>query len=352
MPWPAPPALAQALAGLALAALLPGAAAQEQARDQAAEHGRLLDAPDRIEWEAGGLYEGRLEDGARFQIELAYGAPATAPAAARGIMPSAYWNPRQFTGAVAALEARPAAPGSLLLVRTPQSGAPGGERFAITLGPDRREGRGSWSAANGRQLAFSLRRLVPYRAVALTRPAPEAQAEGSNQRFTYSALFPVLGDEAVDAWVRARAATCEASIDCANQVRVAWHSNGLLSLEAGIWSYSLGAAHGQYVAIRRHYGLAGGKPVHVRFTNFVDAGAACRQKVSTLLVAKLTAQGLSWPEEGTLDDLREPEFSPTPEGIVFHWNPYEVGSYAQGAPRVFLTRAELGDCARNLPRYE
>jgi hypothetical protein len=36
-------------------------------------------------------------------------------------------------------------------------------------------------------------------------------------------------------------------------------------------------------------------------------------------------------------------------GIAFSFDPYEVGPYAQGAPSVFLTRAQLGSCLRSLP---
>ncbi len=319
----------------------------------AAESEHLLEARDRIEWDAGGLYEGRFPDGTPFQIELAYPEPDGLDERARGVMTNAYWYPRHFTGTVLALNAGPDAGGAIHLAPSLDEGPQAQERFTIHLGADRLGGKGRWtSGAPGRQLTFSLKRLVLYRAIALTRPSPAARAEGSDRQFSFTALFPVLHDRAVDAWARPLLARCDADLQCSNKVTVRWHSPTLMSLQASTWTYSQGAAHGQYRSAMRHYALGSDAPVHTRFTGFVAASTACREKVSAALVAKLRAQGLSWPEQGALDDMHDPKFTPTPTGIAFDWDPYEVGSYSQGAPGVFMTRAELGNCVSNLPRYD
>lgn len=316
----------------------------------AQDHGDLLQAPERIEWEAGGLYEGRLPDGALFQVALAYPAPEGLPGGAGKIMDSAYWFARDYTGKARPLASLETQPGTLELAPLLDSGAQGPERFAVNLDADRRGGKGSWrQAAETPAQSFSLKRIVTYRAVALTRPSPQAQAEGSDRPFVFSAVFPVFGVEALDAWVREMAGRCDADLECTNKVLVRWHSKGQLSLDASAWTFGVGAAHGNYSSSMRHYALAGGEPVHTRFTGFVDAGTACREKVSAALVARLAAQGLSWAEQGALDVFKAPKFIPLPAGIEFHWDPYEVGSYAQGLPSVFLTRAELEGCVRNLP---
>lgn len=321
----------------------------------AQEHGELLQAPERIEWEAGGLYEGRLPDGTPFQVALAYPAPEGLPGETANIMDSAWWFPRDYTGKarrLAALDAPPGAPNLALMQLVPllDSGAEGPERFSVNLDVDGRGGKGSWQQAEDQQAqSFSLKRIVAYRAIALTRPSPQAQAEGSDKPFVFSAVFPVFGDEALDAWVREMAGRCDADLECTNKVLVRWHSKGQLSFEASAWTFGFGAAHGNYRSTTRHYALGGGKAVHTRFTAFVDAGTACRDKVSTALVSKLAAQGLSWAEQGTLDVFKEPKFIPLPSGIEFHWDPYEVGSFAQGSPSVFLTQAELEGCVKNLP---
>ena len=331
--------------GILGALVAPGAGAQQ-------DHGDLLRAPERIEWDAGALYDGRFADGTPFLIALPYAEPEELPRAARGLMDGAYWTPRRFTGHALPLMAQDGPAGTQVLAMAPDSGAAAQERFAIVLGKDKRDGKGSLTSASGEELAFTLERSVVYRAVALTRPGPAPQADGEPRAFVFTALFPLLGQDAPDEWVRAMAGRCQADLECRNQVAVRWRSKGQLSLEASNWSYSDGAAHGAYRSAMRHYATAGGEAVHTRFTHFVAASAACRDRVSAALVDKLRAQGLSWPEEGALDMLQEPKFVPTPAGIEFHWDPYQVGSYAQGAPSVFLTRAELGDCAHNLPRED
>ncbi|WP_159627628.1 RsiV family protein [Massilia puerhi] len=331
---------------LALLALAVGPAAAQ-------ERGGLLEARHGVGWEAGGLYQGRLPDGTPFQVALAYPVPDGLPGEARTLMDNSYWFLRDYHGKARTLAVLDAAPGTVHLAPLLDSGAQGPERFAIVLDADRRGGKGSWTPAESEpSLPFSLTRIVRYRAVALTRPSPEAQAEGSDQPFVFAALFPVFKDSALNEWVRAMAGRCDADLECTNRVSVRWHSKDQLSLDASAWTYSYGAAHHQYRSGMRHYALKDGAAIHSRFTAFVAPSTACRQQVSAALVAKLGAQGLSWAEQGALDVFKEPKFIPTPAGIEFHWDPYEVGSFAQGIPSVFVTRAELGSCVENLPHVD
>lgn len=316
----------------------------------AQENGDPLQAAERIEWDAGGLYEGRLPDGAPFQVALAYPAPSGLPGEAGKIMANSYWFLRDYGGTPRMLSVLDAAPGTLHLAPLLDSGAQGPQRFAIVLDADGRGAKGSWTQAEGdKGLPFSLKRLVRYRGVALTRPSPEAQAEGSDQPFVFAALFPVFRDRALNEWVRGMAGRCDADLECTNRVSVRWYSKDQLSLDASAWTYSHGAAHHQYHSETRHYAMKDGAAIHSRFTAFAAPSTECRQQVSAALVAKLGAQGLSWAEQGALDVFKEPKFIPTPAGIEFHWDPYEVGSFGQGIASVFLTRDELGSCASNLP---
>ena len=52
---------------------------------------------------------------------------------------------------------------------------------------------------------------------------------------------------------------------------------------------------------------------------------------------------------GQVDARRPGKFTPTPDGIAFHFDSYEAGSYAQGAPTVFVPRAQMVGCVRYLP---
>jgi len=307
--------------GALMMALGPGAVADDAPS--------LLDTHGRIAWDAGGLYAATLPDGTRVQFALPYPEPAGVPLEGNKVMEGGYWMPATFTGQVQPF--------------TPE------QQLAVTFDADRLGGKAEWTPPqSAKRLTLTLERLVPYRAVAFTRPSPEAKAEGSDQQFVFSALYPVVGDAAVDEWVRGVAGRCSADLSCANRVTVRRHEQGQLSLEAASWSYNYGAAHGNYASEMRHYAVKDDAYVHTRFTAYVAPSEACRDKVSGLLVVKLEEQGLSWARDGALDDLREPKFIPVAKGIEFHWDPYQVGSFAQGMPSVFLTRKELGDCALNL----
>lgn len=330
------------LAGLLLAAVLPAAQAWEPNPEN------FFAARDRVEWDIGGLYEGRFSDGTPFQLQLVYRKPDQLPADVAEALDNRYWYPRHFTGKVLVLKADARQAGRVALSLMPGPHVQGQESFSGTISSDKLEGKGNWTSGTKR-LSFSLKRIALYRAVAVSRPSPEAKAEGSERPFLFTAVYPVVGERAVDDWIHSRVASCGADLECFNKVEIRWQSKGLLSLDASSWDYNLGAAHGNYSSTMRHYAVDAGGWRQVGLSSFLDAGAACRTRVSSAIQAKLRADELSWPEHGALNDKRDPKFIATPKGIEFHWDPYEVGSYAQGAPSVFLTRPELGGCVKALP---
>jgi hypothetical protein len=313
----------------------------------------FLKASDRIEWHAGALYDGRFEDGTRFQIQLAYPRPGTVP---KSVLPFAeyYWYPKRFTGQVLVLNRIEGSGTSVHLAVQPDSRLPADESFTITLAPDMLSGSGTWTAPKlKKQMAFSLQRAVAYDYVVVQRPAPpEARASEPELRFTFAAWFPVLGDPDADAWVREQAGRCSGDLECMNQIEVRWKSRSLLSLNASIWEYEYMAAHGNGGSTTRQYGVEKGRLVPLGLDAFVDTGAACASKVTTTIVAQLRAQQLPWADEWAKHaplQNKWVKFIPTASGIAFNFDPYEVGPYAQGAPSVFLTRVKLGSCLRSLP---
>jgi hypothetical protein len=92
----------------------------------------FLKAPDRIEWQAGGLYDGRFEDGTRFQIQLAYPRPGTVPKSA---LPFAeyYWYPKRFTGQVLVLNRIEGSGNAVHLAVQPDSRVPADESLTIAV---------------------------------------------------------------------------------------------------------------------------------------------------------------------------------------------------------------------------
>lgn len=316
-------------------------------------HEDFLQAADRIIWQAGGLYDGRFEDGTHFQIQLAYARPASVDEQAPPLAES-YWYPKHIAGAAFPLRdtAGPADTHHLALQpdldRTPE------ETFAITLGPDKRTGHGNWTSARlHKQLAFTLQRAFAYDYVVIKRPAPpEASQDNPGRNFVFAAYFPVLHDADADAWIRNQAGSCDGDLECINNVQVRWKSHALVSLEAEAWHYDYMAPHGNLSSTTRQYRSSGGRLTPVGLDAFVGSGAACGAALKTAIVGQLHAQQLEWADEwarnANMGD-KHLKFTPTASGIAFHFDPYEVGPYIRGAPSVFVTRAQMGACARELP---
>jgi len=312
----------------------------------------FLAARDRIEWQAGALYDGRFEDGAAFQIELAYPLPAGVTQRDADFFQSV-WDPHHYEGQPSSLSAgkdtEAGAPLRLKVLgeRDPAQGAV----YAVTLAADRASGRGTLTAPSGRQRAFTLRRSVAYDGIVVKRAAPPDLADNDFYRehgFVFAALFPVLGEAQADAWIRERAGKCRDIGECANQVHIRWRSPALVSLQATDWGNS-GGAHGEQYSETRQYRIQGATMTPLGLDAFVDMRTACRTALSDAIVAALKAKGMSGADEAGLDARRAVKFTPTPNGIAFHYDPYEAGPYAQGEPTVFVTRAQMSGCVRYLP---
>jgi hypothetical protein len=314
----------------------------------------FLKAPDRIEWQAGGLYDGRFEDGTRFQMQLAYPRPGTVPARVTPFAES-YWYPQYLTGRIFMLKSAEGTGNAVRLVMPRDGRKQAEESFSIALAPDLLSGSGTWTNSRLRkQMQFSLQRAVVYHAVVVQRPAPpEARERDPARRFIFAAWFPVLGDANADAWIRAQAGQCEADLECANRVDVSWKSRSLLSLTAGVWGYNYMAAHGYGYSSTRQYRIDSAGLTPLGLDAFVDTGPACATKLVAAIATELRARKFSevdaWVKSAPLGPGKWPKFTPTPNGIVFQFDMVEVGSYMQGSPSVFLTYAQLGKCLRSLP---
>jgi hypothetical protein len=314
----------------------------------------FLKAPDRIEWQAGGLYDGRFEDGTRFQIQLAYPRPGTVPARVTPFAES-YWYPQYLTGRVFMLKSAEGTGNAVRLVMPRDGRKQAEESFSIALAPDLLSGSGTWTNSRLRkQMRFSLQRAVVYDAVVVQRPAPpEAQEREPERRFIFAAWFPVLGDADADAWIREQAGKCQSDLECANRVNVTWKSRSLLSLDAEVWSYNSMATHGYGYSRTRQYRIDSAGLSPLGLDAFVDTGARCAARIVAAIATELRARKFSevdaWVKSEPLGPGKSPKFTPTPNGIIFQFNMYELGSYMQGSPSVFLTYAQLGKCLRSLP---
>lgn len=313
----------------------------------------FLQAPDRIEWEAGGLYEGRFDDGTTFRIALAYPEPEAVPQRAAHAFAQSVWTPRHYTGTPSTLLAAGSANGQTRLAVANARGVASEETYAVTLTPDHASGRGVWSGPRiGEQRNFTLPRSVTFVGVVVARPASAELAAFSDyyreHGFTFSSVFPVLGNRDADEWIRDEAGICQDSGECANAVRIDWQSPSLVSLQALIWGDS-GGAHGNGYSVTRQYGIDNGAMTQLALDDFIDPGAACRNQVTKSIAASLHKLDMRLPDPRGGDPWRGAKFTPTPDGIAFYYNSYEAGSYAQGAPTVFVPREEMAACSQHLP---
>lgn len=328
-----------------------------------------LQHPQRTEWEAGGFYSGRFADGSALQMNLPYLRPAAAALAEykHAEMFGAYWLPQQLAGDKRHFFQPAFQPiyqpvpndnndgGNALQiaveVRDKQDQLVRREHVQATLSADKLSVQGRWFDDVAMQSkSFTLHKRFSYRAVQWYEAARDDGDGLPPHPFLFSAYFPVTGQAAIDTWIRRQAATCSDDQDCDNRIEIAWSTPAMLSLHAAYWGYNQRAAHGNGYAIYRHYRNA--QPaVPLRLDHFFDTSPVCLNVLSGKIVAALRQQGLSWPENGVVKDWKPLRFLASPQGLQFDYDPYEVGSYAEGAPSVFIARRELGACLRGLPAY-
>ncbi len=313
-----------------------------------------LRADGRIEWQAGGFYEGTFADGTPFQMNLPYPMPEPVARQSEGISPlrGAYWYPRRFAGNALALELKTSTEsGFTAVVQDPEDdNASVAERFTGHFSPDKANITGTWTLMrNNKKMDFSMQRVFSYKGVFVSRVIQDAVKP---YPFTFSAAFPVIGDPVVDKWIATAVSSCEENQECINSVSVVWLSKDSFSLHDERYGYSHGSAHGQSDADLRHYGVKGTSYHPASLDQFINTSPQCREGITRQLIASLKKQGMSQPESIPVKYLQDTSnFLPTPTGIRFDFHHYEAGSYAEGAPSVFLTRENLGQCLKHLPAY-
>lgn len=335
---------------LAAAGLL-AAAASVRAADAPAVHDCLAD-PRRIEWIAGGYYEGRFDDGTPIEANLPAAAP---PPVDRPVaVPAAYWFPRTFEGTPNALRVAapraPAAPGEFVL-ESPD----GARRFEGRFEDDGARAVGSFAdAERGIRLRFTLQRHASYRAVSL---GWHARGDAGDP-WRWQALWPELPEAALAADLRGRAGACEGALDARRVVTVAWRDTRTLAVYDDLSVFEDGAAHPEPDARFVNFAPPSGRPLPL--DTFLDTSPDCLRTVSRFVAARLRDAQAAWPAQGALRPAGDPTTKESvgrpwpeasalalPRGLVFSFDPTEVGPYVQGRFRAFASTADLGKCLKD-----
>ena len=119
----------------------------------------------------------------------------------------------------------------------------------------------------------------------------------------------------------------------------------LLTVGISTYDYS-GGAHPNHWIEFMSFAAVGGKARQLTLKDFFRPGFDAASHVSNLVIKKLKAEeGADWVRNGEvkkLDSKMLQRFTPDKGGMVWFFNPYEVGPYAAGDFEVKLTLKELG----------
>jgi hypothetical protein len=128
-------------------------------------------------------------------------------------------------------------------------------------------------------------------------------------------------------------------------VEVAHNTPRLVSVIASTYDYS-GGAHPNHWSNAMNFGIVNGKPAEITIATFFERGFAWDRHISRLVIAKLKRQeGADLVKSGEVTTLTKKQlqnFTVSPSGLTWYFNPYEVGPYAAGDFEVKLTIKELG----------
>lgn len=86
-------------------------------------------------------------------------------------------------------------------------------------------------------------------------------------------------------------------------------------------------------------------PYHV-----ISVSPNCLHTVSKSIVSLLEEAEVDQPENGTIENWKHIKFLPTPVGIQFDFDPYQLGGYLSAAT-IFVKKKDIEQCVKYLPSY-
>jgi len=124
-----------------------------------------------------------------------------------------------------------------------------------------------------------------------------------------------------------------------------YEPNHLISTATFTYDFEDGA-HGMDTLSCITFGQVGAKARVVTLGDFFRPGIDYHKLVSALLLAKLKKiDGADFAQDGSMGPITNDQynnFSVFPDGMEWHFNPYEAGPFSSGIIDVKLTWAELG----------
>ena len=120
---------------------------------------------------------------------------------------------------------------------------------------------------------------------------------------------------------------------------IRYFSDDLISVRGSNWHYT-GGAHGNSYCFDLNYWWNSGKAQALELSDLFDSKKKWRSNVGRFIRSDLKKQGASWPPK-TYSEAVETAFTFSPSGVMFHYPPYAVGSYAEGYYHVIVPYSVL-----------
>lgn len=238
-------------------------------------------------------------------------------------------------------------------------------RFTGKLDADGQSGRGTWHSADGKKnLPFTLKRIATF--TALDDKSLDARVEFPRMEDArYAKLNEHWSREAEKELaertqsVKEQAgelkdaeSAAEEHLSASSSCDIESATQEIVSLLCVLDEY-MGGAHGMTTPSGRNYALSlDGAPKPLGLWDLVKKSPANEKALSALILAELKRAEASSVVEGSVKDFikelagDEIPFTILPAGLVFHFAPYAVGSYAEGPFRVLIPNRALAELFR------
>lgn len=156
--------------------------------------------------------------------------------------------------------------------------------------------------------------------------------------------YPVISDSNVSTEIKSFVAgTCENGAETSLTVSATMIGDAYLSLSFSDYTYHYGTPHGLTYEHKKTYKKSQNGWKEIAKDELFDSSEKCRNKVNSLLYRRLKPLGLSRLEspEGL---LKSAKIEISSQGIIFSYDQYELGAYAEGPHPVLIPYKSLGSC--------
>ncbi len=117
------------------------------------------------------------------------------------------------------------------------------------------------------------------------------------------------------------------------------NDNNILSLSKFSSWYNFGAAHPDYYTLFDNYDIRTGEKIRLEDILISNYEYELNRIAEPKFLEKYGMEG-DWDFEPGYFHLNK-NFAVMPGGLLFHFNPYEIGPYSSGAPELFLSFKEI-----------